>query len=262
MKKSLFYKIMVLFSAITFIFVVVPLVSILFRPALNDLIEALKDEEVLNALKLSIYASVLSSIISFLMGTPIAYVLSRKKFPFKRLVEGIIDLPIMIPHPVIGLAILAVVSREHFIGKFLYELSIEVMGTVKGITIVLVYVGLPFYINTLKAGIDLIPERLEYVSRTLGKNQFQTFFKIVIPLSKKSIIEGIIMSTARAISEFGAVIVIAYHPMVAPVLIYERFTAYGLKYSAPVAVLLILISLLLFILLRFFSINRIKNWEL
>ncbi len=261
MRKNIFYKIMILISTITIMFIIIPLISILCRPALKDLIDALKDREVLNALKLSIYASFLSSLISLILGTPIAYVLSRKKFPFKKLIEGIIDLPIMIPHPVIGLAILAVVSRDHIIGKFLYELSVEIMGTVKGITIVLVYVGLPFYINTLKAGIDLIPERLEYISRTLGKNQFQTFFRIVLPLSKKSIIEGVIMSTARAISEFGAVIVIAYHPMVAPVLIYERFTAYGLKYSSPVAVLLILISLLLFIIVRFISSTSHFNYK-
>ena len=93
---------------------------------------------------------------------------------------------------------------------------------------------------------------MEYVSRTLGKSQFQTFFKIVIPLSSKSILEGIIMSMARAISEFGAVIIIAYHPMVAPVLIYERFTSYGLKYSMPVAVWLMVICLVFFIILRFF----------
>lgn len=82
---------------------------------------------------------------------------------------------------------------------------------------------------------------------------FSTFFRVTLPLVWRSVVLGMIMATARAISEFGAIVIVAYHPMTAPVLIYERFTAYGLKYSQPVAVWLILISLALFVLMRFFA---------
>ncbi len=219
----------------------------------SDLLEAIKDQEVLEAITRSILTSLSAATISFIFGTPLAYLLARKNIRGKRLIEGIIDLPIMIPHPVIGIAILSLAAKESFLGNFLHEVGIQLMGTYTGIITVLTFVGLPFYVNTVKAGFSSIPVRLEYVSRSLGASAWQSFFHITLPLSWRHIILGMIMCTARAISEFGAIVVVAYHPMTAPVLIYERFTAYGLKYSRPVAVWLILISLLLFISMRFLA---------
>ena len=117
----------------------------------------------------------------------------------------------------------------------------------------LLFVGLPFYINTVKAGFESVPVRLENASRSLGASGVTTFFRVTFPLTWRYMILGGVMCTARAISEFGAIVIVAYHPMTAPVMIYERFTAYGLKYSQPIAVWLILISLLLFIVLRMLS---------
>ncbi len=249
--KSLFY----ILSFLVVCFLFLPLLNVFLYPDFSNLVAVLKDNDVLHSLFLSLYSSLIAAFLSVLFGTPIAYIFARKNFPFKKLIEGIIDLPIMIPHPVIGLAILSVVAKDYWIGHILNKLAINIVGSVVGIVTVLTYVALPFYINSVKAGIKAIPERMEHVSRTLGKSQFETFFKIVVPLSSKSILEGIIMAMARAISEFGAVIIIAYHPMVAPVMIYERFTSYGLKYSMPVAVWLMGICLLFFITIRFI-INR------
>jgi molybdate/tungstate transport system permease protein len=179
--------------------------------------------------------------------------MARHDFPGKSLVEAIIDLPIMIPHPVIGIAILSLVGRHHPFGRFLADMGIEIMGTLTGIIVVLTFVGMPFYVNTVKAGFEAIPKRLENVSRSLGASMGKTFFRITFPLAWRSMVLGMIMCTARAISEFGAVVIVAYHPMTAPVLIYERFTAYGLRYSQPISVWLICISLLLFVAMRLAS---------
>ncbi len=130
------------------------------------------------------------------------------------------------------------------------------MGSVPGIIVVLTFVGMPFYINTVKNGFENISPRLENVSRSLGASLGSTFFRLTLPLAGRSILAGFIMCVARALSEFGAVVVVAYHPMVAPVLIYERFESYGLNYSRPVAVWMILISLLLFLILRTLSGRR------
>jgi molybdate/tungstate transport system permease protein len=86
-------------------------------------------------------------------------------------------------------------------------------------------VGLPFYVNTVKTGFEAIPVRLENVSRSLGASLTGTFFRVTFPLAWRSMLVGIIMCCARAISEFGAIVIVAYHPMIAPVMIYERFTA-------------------------------------
>jgi molybdate/tungstate transport system permease protein len=133
------------------------------------------------------------------------------------------------------------------------------MGTMTGIIAVLTFVGLPFYVNTVKSGFEAVPERLEKASRSLGAGMGATFMRVTFPLAWRSMVLGMIMCTARAISEFGAIVIVAYHPMTAPVLIYERFTAYGLKYSQPVAVWLIILSFSLFVLMRLFSRSKTED---
>jgi molybdate/tungstate transport system permease protein len=133
------------------------------------------------------------------------------------------------------------------------------MGSVTGIITVLTFVGLPFYINTVKDGFESISPRLEKVSRSLGASMWSTFLRVTFPLAWRSMVIGLIMCTARAISEFGAVVIVAYHPMIAPVMIYERFEAYGLKYSQPVAVWLVLVCLSLFLVLRILTLRRARE---
>ena len=237
-----------------------PLGKMLLTPSLAGLLETLGDRQVQGAIGRSLVTSLAAALISFFLGTPLAYLLARKNFFGKKMIEGIVDLPIMIPHPVIGIAILGLAGRNHPLGRLLAEWGIQIMGTMTGIVTVLTFVGLPFYINTVKAGFESIPNRLEKASRALGAGAGSTFFRITFPLAWKSMILGMIMCTARCISEFGAVVIVAYHPMTAPVLIYERFTAYGLEYSQPVAFWLILLSFILFVSMRLFS-GSVAGWR-
>jgi len=234
-------------------FIILPLLEMIFQPSAAMLIETVQDRDVLRAIWLSVYTAGLASLISFIAGTPLAYLLARREFRGKKFIESVIDLPIMIPHPVIGIAILSMAGRDHWLGQYLQAAGIRIMGSLTGIVVVLTFVGLPFYINTVKNGFEDIPPRLEKISRSLGANMTSTFLRVTFPMAWRSMVVGAIMCMARAISEFGAVVIVAYHPMVAPVMIYERFTAYGLKYSQPVAVWLIFVCLLLFLLLRLLS---------
>ncbi|MDD9301122.1 MAG: ABC transporter permease [Desulfobacter sp.] len=227
-----------------------PLIQMTTEPSFAMLMETLADKDVMAAILRSLSLSSAAGILAFAMGTPLAYLLARKQIPGKKIIEGIIDLPIMIPHPVVGIAILSLAGRNHPLGRFLSEIGIQIMGTKTGIVLVLIFVGLPFYINTVKAGFESVPLRLENASSTLGAGALDTFRRVTLPLTWRHMVLGIIMCTARAISEFGAIVIVAYHPMTAPVMIYERFTAYGLKYSQPVAVWLIFISFALFVMLR------------
>jgi molybdate/tungstate transport system permease protein len=240
-------------STVIVAFILFPLFEMVNQPSLNSLREAVSDRDVVASIWLSIYASGTAALISLVFGTPFAYLLARREFYGKKFLESVIDLPIMIPHPVIGIAILSIAGRNHWLGRVMQQIGIEIMGTFTGLVVVLTFVGLPFYVDTAKAGFEAIPERLENVSRSLGAKAAATFSRVTLPLGWRSMVVGVIMCTARAVSEFGAVVIVAYHPMVAPVMIYERFTAYGLKYSQPVAVWLILVCLFLFLLLRFFS---------
>jgi molybdate/tungstate transport system permease protein len=243
-------------SAVIVAFILVPLVEMMTQPTLTALKETLMDRDVFLSIRLSMVTAGAAAVISLVFGTPLAYLLARHRFPGKKILESVIDLPIMIPHPVVGIALLGIAGRNHPIGRLMQAVGIEIMGTVTGLIAVLTFVGLPFYINTVKAGFAEIPPRLEHVSRSLGASAGGTFFRVTLPLAWRHMVVGGIMCMARAVSEFGAVVIVAYHPMVAPVMIYERFTAYGLKYSQPVAVWLILVCLVLFLLLRVFSLDR------
>ena len=242
-------------GVIIMVFILLPLIEMLTAPSLPMLEETIRDKEVVRSIWLSIYTAGLAAFFSFIFGTPLAYILARTHFPGKRLVESIVDLPIVIPHPVVGIAILSVAGKNHWIGQIFSDLGIRIMGSVTGIVTVLTFVGLPFYVNAVKNGFENISPRLENVSRSLGASMVSTFFRITFPLAWRSMLIGIIMCSARAISEFGAVVVVAYHPMIAPVLIYERFEGYGLKYSQPVAVWLVAICLILFLVLRILTLR-------
>ncbi|RLE14613.1 molybdenum ABC transporter permease [Candidatus Aerophobetes bacterium] len=257
-KREIFLVVTVVCGACVMGFILLPLVNMFTSSSWQDLKVTVQDKEVLKSIWLSVYTAGLAAIISFLGGTPFAYLLARKNFFGKKFIESVIDLPMVIPHPVVGIAILSIVGRDYWFGQILSRIGIRIMGSVLGIVVVLTFVGIPFYINTAKDGFKGVPSRLEKVSRSLGASMFSTFLWITFPLSWRSMLVGIIMCCARAISEFGAVVIVAYHPMVASVMIYERFEAYGLAYSRPIAILLTLVCLLLFLVLRVLSVSKLR----
>jgi molybdate/tungstate transport system permease protein len=244
--KEPFFWIIISCGAVIMAFILLPLIEMMTAPSLAVLIETIKDKDVVRSIWLSFYTAGSAALISFV----------RTTFMGKRLVEGIVDLPIAIPHPVVGIAILSVAGKNHWLGQIFNELGVRIMGSVTGIIAVLTFVGLPFYLNAAKNGFESISPRLEKVSRSLGAPLFSTFLRITFPLAWRSMLIGLIMCCARAISEFGAVVIVAYHPMIAPVMIYERFEAFGLKYSQPVAVWLVFISLILFLILRILTVRK------
>lgn len=243
-------------GAVVLAFIILPLWQVVTSSTPSALWETIRDPAVLNSILLSLGASMGAALICLVLGTPLAYLLARRNIRGKRLVESIIDLPIMIPHPVVGIALLTLAGRGHLIGDVLQALGVEIMGTATGIVTVCTYVGLPFFLNTAKAGFESIPPRMEKVARSLGASPGGTFFRVTLPLAWRYLLAGTIMAAGRAVSEFGAIVIVAYHPRVAPVLMYERFTSYGLKYSQPVAVWLIFLCLVLFLLLRLVSIPQ------
>ncbi|MGE4299150.1 MAG: ABC transporter permease [Desulfovibrionaceae bacterium] len=240
-------------AGLVLLFIFGPLAKTILAPSWDIFLEALRDKEVLGSVWLSLYTSGLAALICLVFGTPLAFLLARRRFRGKKVVESLIDLPIMIPHPVVGIALLTIAGRNNALGKLLLSIGVSLMGSVTGIVTVLVFVGMPFFVNTVKAGMESVSPRLENVSRSLGAGPGATFVRITLPLSWRYLLVGMIMCMARAISEFGAIVIVAYHPMIAPVLMYERFTAYGLPYSQPVAVLLILVSMFFFLFLRVVS---------
>jgi molybdate/tungstate transport system permease protein len=253
MKYNSFYLVFVFLSGLLLLFIVAPLIGMLLSTSPDAVFQTAKDSEVTNSIWVTLGASVMGTLIFAIAAIPLAYILARKSFPMKKLVIGIIDLPIVIPHTAAGIALLGLISRNSMIGKAAGAIGFDFVGSIPGIVIAMAFVSLPYLINAAREGFANVPERLEKAALNLGASHTKTFLKISLPLAWRSILSGLILMFARGISEFGAVVIIAYHPMTTPVLIYERFGSFGLQYARPIAVIVILISLVVFILLRFLA---------
>lgn len=249
-KYSSFELIVTFLSGIVLLFIVAPILGIYFHISTKDISSSFNDSELNASIWLSLWTSMLGTILLSFFAIPFAYLLARKNFKFKNIINGIIDLPIIIPHSAAGIALLLILSKETYTGKFLSNMGLSFVNNHAGIILAMSFVSLPFLINSARDGFAMIPERLEKIALTLGASPIKVFLTITIPLAWRSILSGMILMWARGMSEFGAVIIIAYNPKTAPVLIYERFTSFGLHSSIIAASIFISISLLIFIVLR------------
>ena len=254
---SIFFSVI---GSIILLFTVLTLLNMVFKQVVFDLaglIKAATDTYVITSIALTLYASFLSTCIAIIFGTPLAYVLSRHEFKGKNIVEAVIDLPVIIPHSVAGIALYSLFMSRSPLGSAFASIGIIFEDHLPGIVVALLFVSASLFINAAREGFQSVDPRLEKVARTLGATQSQAFLRITLPLTLRHLLSGAILSWARGISEFGAVVIIAFYPMIAPILIYYRFTTTGLRGSQPIAVLLILICLTFFLSLRVYS----RRWE-
>ncbi len=241
-----------LLGLVIFFFIVVPLGKMLISSAEEPALfwTTVLDREVAAAIWLTLYTALIATIVGFIFGIPLAYFLARHEFFGKKLVEGLINVPIVIPHTAAGIALLFVFGRSFAVGRAFGSIGISFVDSTAGIVIAMLFVSVPFLIDSAKEGFKKVDVRLERVARTLGASPWQVFTHISFPLAKQSIVAGNIMMWARGISEFGAVIILAYHPMTAPILLFQRFEAFGLDHARPIAAILIIVSVLIFVILR------------
>jgi molybdate/tungstate transport system permease protein len=214
------------------------------------LLQVASDSQVTDSIILTFTAGLNAVIILVLLGTPLAYVLARTHSRFNTIIESIIDIPLVLPHTVAGIMVYLIFMQRGLIGAPLNDVGITFEDAYPGIVAAMLFVALPFYVDTAREGFQKVPLHMENVARTLGATRFQAFSLIVFPLSIRHIINGCILAWGRAISEFAAVIMIAYYPMIISTLIYYRFTTGGLKESTAIAFLMLLASFSVFILIR------------
>lgn len=253
MRFQPFQLFLILLSGFVLLLIIGPLVGMFVATSPDQLFESSGDPAVQKSIGLTLWISMAATLFFALGGIPLAYLLARKEFALKRLLLGIIDLPIVIPHSAAGIAVLGFVSRDSYLGKLGSMMGLDFVGAPAGIAIAMAFVSIPFLINAARDGFSAVPLRLELAALNLGASQARVFFTISLPLAWRNIISGLILMFARGMSEFGAVIIVAYHPMVAPVLIWERFSSFGINYARPVAVIFIVVSLIFFIVLRLLS---------
>ena len=237
-------------GALILLFIIAPLAGMFLHTPGSAISEALSDSEVTHSIALTLGCAMGATLIFSLGIIPLAYLMARREFRGKRLVQGLVDLPVVIPHSAAGIALLGVFSNQGLPGRAADAIGLSFVGTAGGIIIAMAFVSLPFLFNAARDSFEAVDKRLEYAARNLGATSTQTFFRVSLPLAKNGIISGMIMMFARGMSEFGAVVIIAYYPMVTPVMIFDRFASYGLDASRPVALIFICIALIVFIIIR------------
>jgi molybdate/tungstate transport system permease protein len=255
-RYSPFNWILLILSSLVLLFILAPLTGMFLHTGGSEILETVKDKEVQSSIWLTLWVSFSATLFFAVGAIPLAWLLARKRFPLKNVVQGIIDLPIVLPHTAAGIAILGFISRDGFLGKVANSVGLTLINNPVGIALAMAFVSLPFLINSARDGFAAVPERLEKAALTLGASRSRVFFTISLPLAWRSIMTGFVMMFARGMSEFGAVVIVAYHPMIAPVLIYERFSSFGLKYARPASVVFIVVALIVFILLRLISLRK------
>lgn len=255
-KKNSFNVFLIVLALIIVFFISIPILKMLVGIDSSKLLETIKDGEVIDSIILTMKVSLWAMVFVLFTGLPLAYLIARYDFFGKSFIEALIDIPVMIPHTAAGIALLTTFGDTH-IGDFFKIFGIEFVGTQYGIMIAMMFLSAPFLINSAKDGFRKVDPKLERVARTLGASALSVFFRITIPNAKKDIINGALMMWSRGLGEFGAVVILVYHPMTTPVLIFDRFNSYGLSYSAPVAAVIVGFSILVFLFVRFVT-NRLK----
>lgn len=232
------------------LFIVLPLTTTIIGTSVSSLWSTLKDIEVLDSLWLTFSAGSISTCIALITGVPLAFMLARKQFHGKELLLGIIDLPVVIPHTAAGIALLLVFGNRGYLGKVAGSIGLRFIDNVPGIVVGMLFVSLPFLVNSARDAFAQIDPEFEQMAQLEGATQWQSFRHISLPLASRGILSGAVLMWARGISEFGAVVILAYNPQIIPVLVFEKFQGYGLSAAQPVAVILIIASLTVFLLLR------------
>ena len=191
------------------------------------------------------------------LGTPTAYLLARRRFPGRALVDAVIDLPIVLPPVVGGLALLLLLGRQGPVGGPLAGAGIDVAFTTAAVVLAQMFVAAPFYIRAARAGFESVDQRLEAVSSTLGARPWRTFRRITVPLALPSLAGGAVMAWARALGEFGATIMfagnVAGRTQTMPLAILEAMEADA---NAAIAIAVVLAAIALAVLIAFRGLAR------
>ena len=256
-------------SGLLFFLLVSPVLSLVGASSLSGLLLAISNTEAISAIALTIYTSGLTALVAVLLGVPLGYLLGKYNFPGRSLIDSIIEIPLMIPHTVAGIALITIFGSAELVGAIFKGYGIRMTNNVLGIVLTLVFVSATYTVKQVEEAIKSLDPKLELVSRSLGASSTFTFINVTLPNIWRSVITGAILTWARASSEAAALFIMAYYPTVASVLIWNLYAGYGLHESTlngvvlspgsvNVAALMILVNLAIFILFKLVQRKREK----
>lgn len=250
-QASLFVRLCLCLGLLALALVLFPLIHLSMQDSLQTLWRTFMRGDVASAIWLSLLTSTLATAALAVWAVPLAYALARVDFPGKRWALALIDVPILVPQSVAGVALIVLLGPGSVLGSALESLGLPISGSLFGIVIAQVFVASPFLVKTAMTAFEAVPMQYEFASRSLGASPAATFARISVPLASRGILVGATLAWARAISEFGCIVLFASSPVTAPVLVHTEFLRAGASESRPIAILLLVICLWVFVMLQF-----------
>jgi molybdate/tungstate transport system permease protein len=238
-------------------FIVLPIVRLAITSSPASLRQAAAVPAIRDATLLSLQAAAMTAGVATVFGVPLAYVLARGTFRGRGVIQALVDLPLVVPHTVAGIALLFLLGRTGWVGAPATRLGVSFYGSQWGIVAAMLFVSCPFAVNSARVAFEAIDPRLERAARSLGATPWHAFRRVTFPLGLRGVLTGAVLVYARSISEFGAVVIIAYYPATAPVEIYNLFLQSGLTQSASAAVVLLIVALATFLVFRTLASGRL-----
>ena len=225
----------------------------------DGLWEILSSERILKSLQLSFSAALLAALVNVVFGLLLAWCLVRYTFPGKRVIDALVDLPFALPTAVAGIALTSLYAPTGWIGQYLEPIGIKVAYTPIGITLALIFIGLPFVVRTVQPVLSDLETELEEAASALGANRFQIVTKIIMPILFPALLTGFALAFARGVGEYGSVIFIAgnqpFETEIAPLMIISRLEEYDYAGATTIAVVMLILSFAIL-----FLINLLQAW--
>jgi molybdate/tungstate transport system permease protein len=237
-------------ALILFALLVLPVAALIIRGGSEGVQQLGSDRELQRSLLLTAAAATSATLVVVVLGTPLAYLLARDRIPGGSIVAALVELPLIIPHPVAGIALLLVFGRGSSMGAWLASVGLGIVGSPLGIGLAMLFVAAPLYVSAAREAIARVEPRYEDVARTLGDTPWRAIRRVTLPLARRGLFAAAVVMWARSVSEFGAIVILTYNPKVASVLSYDRFTAFGLDAALPVAAVLVLLAIVPLLVLR------------
>lgn len=245
------------------IIVLIPLSALLFKTfelSWPEFWAAVSSPRVVASYKLTFGTSLIAACVNLVFGLLIAWVLVRYKFPGKKIVDALVDLPFALPTAVAGISLTALLAGNGWVGQYLEPLGIQLAFNPNGIVIALIFIGLPFVVRTVQPVLEDSEKELEEAATSLGASRWQIFYKVILPSILPALMTGFAMAFARAVGEYGSVIFIAGNmPMVSeitPLIIIGKLEQYDYAGATAVAVVMLVISFVLLLV-----INALQAWQ-
>ena len=221
---------------------------------LADYWAIISDGQTLAALRVTAWAAAWASLFNALFGLLLAWVLTRYRFPGRGLIDALVDLPFALPTAVAGIALATLFAQDGWLGQPLAALGIAVAYQPAGIVVAMIFTSIPFVVRAVQPVLEALPPAVEEAATTLGARPHQVFTRVILPQLMPALASGVVLSFARSLGEFGAVIFIAgnqpYVSKVVSLLIFERLQEFDLPAAAAIASLMLAASLLLLLLVN------------